>query len=352
MYDFNYSLSSKILHQIALGNKSVMELSFDWETAFQKNKFANTENAVIVTGLARSGTTILMRALYETERFTCLTYNDMPFVLMPGIWSKMKVQKNKTVEEKERAHADGIMVSINSPEAFEEIFWKCFCGNDYIRKSFLVPHEPNNEVLQKFQLFIKHVLLNSNTTNTAKRYLSKNNNQLLRLPTLMANMPQATFVIPFRLPVAHAFSLLKQHKHFTQMQKQNAFVLKYMNWLGHYEFGMGHKPFIWDDDQYNTLQQYSIEDINYWLVCWKNYYEQVLSLVGNNAVPICYEDLSFRNAEQFQHLLKRIDIPIKHSTLIFKNANFPVKEKIDDSLLKACMFVYEALRDKAMQACK
>jgi hypothetical protein len=56
-------------------------------------------------------------------------------------------------------------------------------------------------------------------------------------------------------------------------------------------------------------------------------------------VPIGYEDLSIHNAEQFQHLLKRIEIPIKQSTLIFKNANFPVKEKIDDSLLKACMFV-------------
>ena len=98
MSEFDYSFLSKILHHLALSNKSVIELSFDLETAFQKNKSVTNSEPVFVSGLARSGTTIIMRKLYETGKFRCLTYNDMPFVLMPGIWHKIKKRIYKHIE--------------------------------------------------------------------------------------------------------------------------------------------------------------------------------------------------------------------------------------------------------------
>ena len=40
----------------------------------------------------------------------------------PNLWSKISF-RNKDLELKERAH-NGIKVSTESPEAFEEVFWK------------------------------------------------------------------------------------------------------------------------------------------------------------------------------------------------------------------------------------
>ena len=45
--------------------------------------------------MARSGTTILLNAIYETNEFASLTYQDMPFILSPNIWSKLN--KNNTI---------------------------------------------------------------------------------------------------------------------------------------------------------------------------------------------------------------------------------------------------------------
>ena len=54
---------------------------------------------VFVTGMARSGTTILLQALHDTGKFASLTYADMPIVLSPNLWSKFN---NNNQHEKVR----------------------------------------------------------------------------------------------------------------------------------------------------------------------------------------------------------------------------------------------------------
>ena len=61
--------------------------------------------------------------------FASLTYQDMPFILSPNIWSKLN-KNSIVIDKQERAHNDGIKIDTNSPEAFEEIFWKTFDDND------------------------------------------------------------------------------------------------------------------------------------------------------------------------------------------------------------------------------
>ena len=78
--------------------------------------------SLFITGLARSGSTILLNTLYETGQFASLKYSDMPFVVCPNIWSKINFMKKSNYEKKIRAHDDGIEFSITSPEAFEEVF--------------------------------------------------------------------------------------------------------------------------------------------------------------------------------------------------------------------------------------
>ena len=55
--------------------------------------------------------------------FETLTYRDMPFILAPLLWDKISRPLRKAGEKVERAHGDGMMVSFDSPEAFEEVVW-------------------------------------------------------------------------------------------------------------------------------------------------------------------------------------------------------------------------------------
>ena len=88
----NYSFSQKILHKIALSSPFLREVFFDLEKSFfLKENFQISNKHVFISGMARSGTTILLNAIYETKEFASLTYQDMPFILSPNIWSKLIV---------------------------------------------------------------------------------------------------------------------------------------------------------------------------------------------------------------------------------------------------------------------
>ena len=99
---------------------------YDIETALFKKILDKdySKSHVFVCGLPRSGTTILMRSLYETGQFASLTYRDMPFVVSPNLWSKISDSNIKPMSAKERLHGDNVKVNIDSPEALEEVFWR------------------------------------------------------------------------------------------------------------------------------------------------------------------------------------------------------------------------------------
>ena len=192
-----------------------------------------------MSGLPRSGTTLLMRSLYETNQFASLTYEDMPFILSPNLWSKITGRKIKSYTSKERAHGDNIQININSPEAFDEIFWRVKLKNKYILTNKLILHEADDDIIEDFRNFVSLLLYKYKK----KLYLSKNNNNLLRLGSIIKSFPNCLILIPFRDPVQQANSLLIQHKNFTQMQNQNKFVKNYMSYLVHYEFGANHRQY-------------------------------------------------------------------------------------------------------------
>ena len=89
--DYNYF--SKLLHKLVLGNRFILNSLFDLDNFIYRSKI-NLEQKrfnshIYISGLARSGTTILLRSLYDTNKFASLTYNDMPFILSPNLWSKI-----------------------------------------------------------------------------------------------------------------------------------------------------------------------------------------------------------------------------------------------------------------------
>lgn len=150
----NYSWLQQKLHQIAISSQFMREVTFDVESSVISKK-QSTDNHVFVAGLVRSGTTILLNALYKSDEFSSLSYQDMPFVLAPNLWSKLSSSK-KHMDFMERAHCDGIKVSSESPEAFEEVFWMTF-------------NESDQDTKEKFKSYVQLI----NQKYHKERYLSK-----------------------------------------------------------------------------------------------------------------------------------------------------------------------------------
>ncbi len=341
-----YNFSSRFLHRLALKSKMMAEISFDAENALiSKKEVSFSENPVFISGLARAGTTILMRYLYESGEFRSLTYQDMPFVLMPNLWKKFSIKRPAGVY-KERAHKDGIMVSFESPEAFEEVFWRIFTSEKYIGKSRLEVQKVSSEVLGKFRDFIHNVIVSADNHSQA-RYLSKNNNNILRLPYLYKAFPKARVVIPFRDPLQHAVSLHTQHIHFSKIQSEDKFSLEYMNWLGHFEFGLNQKPFHFvDNDTFSKLEKLDKMNLDFWLLSWKNYYEYVLKNVGESTLLFSYAELCKSPSTVLTKLFKELSVQNKPTGL--KPFAPTVKEVYgySEPLLKECMDIYKNLDER------
>ena len=225
-----YSRLDQALHTIALNFQAVKSTSFDIERSLAR---ANTESVaqqphVFVTGLARAGTSILLRIIHQTGNFVSQTYRDMPFVLAPQLWKKLSRGSRKPKVSKERAHGDGLMVDFDSVEAFEEVFWLTFAGQLYINDDHLRAHPVDEELAALFKEFVA-VVIAAHGGEGSTRYLSKNNNNVLRLAGLARAFPASRVIVPFRTPLQHAHSLLRQHKNFCEAQDADPFIRKYMS---------------------------------------------------------------------------------------------------------------------------
>lgn len=287
-----------------------------------------------------------MRALHETGQFRSLTYRDMPFVLMPGIWKKLSQTFRTYRDEKERAHGDRVAINFDSPEAFEDVFWRTFCGRDYIRNDCLVPHEINDEILELFRQFVDQVVASAATPEQT-RYLSKNNNNLLRLVDIRKALPDAVIIIPFRDPVQQAASLLKQHRQFSMRHRDDPFSRSYMHWLGHHEFGLTHKPFRFTPNEAVINEHLDSGDINYWLLRWCEAYEHVLSTMPTNSRLVSYEKLCDSSGDTLDRILQfvNIDAPKRTIKTTFIEAAKRDPGNVDNNLYARALTVYDRLTD-------
>lgn len=305
----NYRRADRILHRLALGSRVIAEMSFDIERATQKpdGEAVRNGNHVFIAGLARAGTTVVMRRFHSTREFGSLTYRDMPFVLAPGTWTMLSKGSRVAGMRVERAHGDGLEVDVDSPESFDEVFWRIFCGDDYIRPDCLVPHVPDDESLDKFRIFVAAILQSREGKPT--RYLSKTNNSILRLPALRQAFPKALIIVPFRDPMQHAFSLLRQHRRFSLVQQENPFVGKYMRWLGHHEFGLDHRPFVFE----GARPQGAPGDLDYWLELWCATYGALLKRHSDIVTFVSFDRLCAETGKVWASLAQKAGLPTEIS---------------------------------------
>ena len=295
---------------------------------------------VFISGLARAGTTALFNQLYNTNEFASLKYSDMPFLLMPNGWKKFN--RAPKTEMQERAHQDGIKIGSESPEAFDEYFWKVLLKNSYIKKEFLITQDIDDKKWSEYLQYIKLVCL----SNGKKNYLSKNNNNILRLPSIKRGLPNSKILLLYRNPLDHAKSLMKQHLQFISLQKKDDFALSYFNYLGHHEFGLNHKPFYLQESSMDELKKFRQDELNYWLLIWRNYYQFLLDGAVDQTLLISFEDICQRPemVAQFLNNMIGLDSKIQAANKFepVPHADYPY----DQSILEDCNFLYTKLNSK------
>lgn len=284
----DYGLGARLLHYFALNSIKISEMSFMIDQMLHKSdpELARERKHVFVSGLARSGTTALMRLFYETGEFCSLTYRDMPFPLAPFLWKRFIGFSAKEGALSERAHGDGILVDFDSPEALEEVFWRVFCGDQYIFPDRLTPMNAEQSIIDTFRRYIAALL----EINNSNRYLSKNNNNIIRLSSIQEAFPNSVIIIPYRDPIQQSLSLYNQHCRFVEIHREDKFSRNYMKWLVHHEFGSDHRYFDVD----KTASKKSSDSPDYWLDQWIKVYRYMLKQaqkLGMLILFVEYEEL-------------------------------------------------------------
>lgn len=322
----NYNSIQKTLHHLCLGNNIIKKTLFLFENLLFKNKNDIKDNQhLFICGLPRSGTTALLIAFHESKIYASLTYEDMPFILSPNL-SKMflKNTENKLIQ---RPHNDKIIYSVHSPEAFDEVFFSTF--NEF-------------EIKKYFNIYVSLILKKYNKS----LYLSKNNNILKKINLIQSIYKNSFFIIPFRNPLQHSYSLLLQHKNFIKIQNKNKFVLDYMNYLGHFEFGNNHKS--WND----PITYKNFNDINYWLEQWLLYYKKIYKNYTklNNLYVINYDSIC-KDKKHFSEFLNTIGLKLENLEK-FKLSYREIDLDYDKSLLNECEKIYQNLISIYVNYCK
>lgn len=297
-----------MLHLLAFASPGSQRTVAELEDQLYGSRLAEIEirRPVFVTALPRAGTTLLLEILVSLDEFASHSYRYMPFVLCPLLWNRISSLFHRAETEQERAHQDGMMVSLNSPEAFEEMIWMPFWKDHYASDRIHPWFESDPEFFEFMQNHMKKVILLKGTDHSVnRRYVSKNNLNIARIEILACNFSDAFFIVPFREPLQHAASLLRQHNNFLRIHGDDKFARRYMAGIGHFDFGENLRPVDFGGWLDRTSHQ-NPRALAFWLEYWIAAYE---CLAGNRAVTLlCYEDLCSETVPVLESLADLLQI--------------------------------------------
>jgi hypothetical protein len=287
----DYSPLDRALHRVAFAHpfaqRAIGEIENDLFAA-QLNA-APLNPPVFVTGLPRAGTTLLLELLHSTGEFATFTYRNMPFVLAPLLWDKIAAPFRQDASRKERAHGDGVAVSLDSPEAFEEVLWLAFFERLYVRPDRLVPIA-SEMLTAEFRAHFSALArkLAAARGGGGLRYLSKNNANLARLGALAELFPERRVFVCVREPAAHVASLMAQHARFLALHRRDRFARDYMRWIGHFDFGANFRPI---DFAGRGLGDPECASADFWLQYWIDAYAFADRRADAATSFFCYDSL-------------------------------------------------------------
>ncbi|MGH6917242.1 MAG: sulfotransferase, partial [Geminicoccaceae bacterium] len=182
------------------------------------------DRPIYVTGLARSGSTILLELLAAHQDVATHQYRDFPLIPIPLWWNRfLDRASRKESQPVERAHKDGMAVTPESPEAMEEILWMAFFADRHDPAKDNVLSERDSA--PEFEAFYRHHIRKLLLLRHGSRYLAKGNYNVSRLGFLRKLFPDACFVVPVRDPVGHIASLMKQQRLFCAEETRDPHIL-------------------------------------------------------------------------------------------------------------------------------
>lgn len=305
----SYGAVDRALHRLSFRTLGAQRRLAAAETRMFRDRIdpAHARRPVFVTSLPRAGTTVVLEALSRLPEFAAATYRHMPFPLLPLLWTSAGRRLRQRAQPGERAHGDGLDVSFDSVEAFEEPLWMAFWPDHYGHDAIRPWRADRDSVFERaFRQHMAKVVAAG--PDGAHRYLSKNNANIARLPLIAAAFPDATVVIPVRDPLSHTASLLRQHRRFSELHARDGFARAYMEGLGHFEFGAALRPIA-----FGALDPAEVDQPAFWLRYWADAYEAVLRTAGRQAIFVAHDRLVADPARQVAALAAAVgaEAPVK-----------------------------------------
>ena len=331
-----YNAYSQAFHRFFLDNEEIG--NYLLKKYIQPGSMKESKlNVIIVTGLARSGTSALTRWIYDISKGTMasLTYRQMPILAYP-IRFRFSFLK---LRNRNRSHNDGLKIGLDTVEAFDEYLFKLLMKASLTSGVSLSPYDVGEDGWQTYLNYVNRFSRNY------KSYLSKNNNFLLRLKDFQRYQIEGLKVVVLvRRPEEVAFSLLKQHLLHSDIQGKEKFALNYMNWIGHHEFGLGHKPF--EFPAAHKLENYPKTDPNYWLCRWIEYHNYLLENIQiENIILVMYDDFTTDPVKALRDLGDYLEFPNSNEIDPFKKTEYDFSDKLDATLLEVAMAIYERVEE-------
>ncbi|MBY5934998.1 sulfotransferase [Tateyamaria omphalii] len=284
-----YGPLDKAVHDFAFSSPERQVRLGRFETRFYRRRLdaETVQRPVFITSLPRAGTTIMLEGLARLPHFASATYQHMPFTLSPLLSANFSRIFRKAGNKNERAHGDGIEVNMDSPEAFEEMLWMAFWPQHF--EGAYIPPWSAEDRKPEFERFLRtHMSKIVATKAGATRYISKNNANIARLELLEALFPDASIIVPIRNPRAQVQSLLRQHRRFADLHAREPFARRYMEGIGHFEFGAALRPI-----EFGTRRPdlHTAGQIDFWLRYWIDAYQHVLATAGPRTIFVDHDAL-------------------------------------------------------------
>ncbi len=313
-----YGRLDRLLHTFAFRGVGLQKVLADLEDQMFAKELARAEvdRPVFITSLPRAGTTLLLEVVSTLPGFATHTYRRMPFVLCPLLWERVSKGFRKEAGARERAHGDGVAVGYDSPEAFEEVVWRAFWPEKY-KADRIEPWSAADRDPEFVDFLGRHlakvVHLGTEAGVASPRYASKNNANIARLDLLAELYPEGRFLVPFRDPFQQAASLLRQHRRFLAIHAEDDFARRYMEGIGHFEFGRALRPI-----DFQGWLDHGAPDpmtLDFWLTYWCTAFETVLE--APRVYLIDYDRLCHEPVPLLETLADRLQV---RSDLLIRQA--------------------------------
>jgi hypothetical protein len=277
---------------------------------------AEVRRPVYVSGLARAGSTILLEIIASHPDVVSHRYRDFWTIYTPVWWEQvLRRMPPRPNDPRERSHADGLMVTPDSPEAMEEILWMAFFRrlHDPTQSSVLDGRTEHPRFERFYRDHVRKLLL----ARGGGRYASKANYNLTRLEYLLKLFPGARFVVPVRRPRDHVASLGKQQALLTEAARVHPRSVAYLDRVGHYEFGRHRRPVNAGDDQ--AIRQIldlwrTGAEVRGWARYWAHLYGYLADRLEANpqlrqaVLVVRYEDLCVDSNQVLRRLFEHCEL--------------------------------------------